>query len=204
MINRRIHKKLITAAVITGCFFMFACENDVNEVRALGKRKPGVDEGRKIESYLSVGGHMRAKLIAPLMLSFQGDSARKAEFPKSLHVDFYNDSLVIESQLGAKYGRYLEGENKVFLKDSVVAFNIKGDTLFAKELYWDQSLGQFHTDKEVTISQRTPRQKLIGLKGIRCNQDLSNITLFDLKPGSFFIVPDSTSTAKDTSKTVIK
>jgi len=41
MINRRIHKKLITAAVITGCFFMFACENDVNEVRALGKRKPG-------------------------------------------------------------------------------------------------------------------------------------------------------------------
>lgn len=147
---------------------------------------------------------MRAKLIAPLMLSFQGDSARKAEFPKSLHVDFYNDSLVIESQLGAKYGRYLEGENKVFLKDSVVAFNIKGDTLFAKELYWDQSLGQFHTDKEVTISQRTPRQKLIGLKGIRCNQDLSNITLFDLKPGSFFIVPDSTSTAKDTSKTVIK
>lgn len=151
-----------------------------------------------------MNGKMRAKLTAPVLLSYQGDSARKAEFPQSLHVDFYNDSLVIESQLSAKYGRYLEGENKVFLKDSVVAFNIKGDTLFAKELYWDQNLNKFYTDKEVTISQKTPRQRLIGLKGIRCNQDLSDITLFDLKPGSFFVVPDSTSATKDTSKTLIK
>lgn len=204
MINRTIHKKLFTAAVITGCFFMFACENDVNEVKQLGKRRPGIDEGRKIESYLSVGGHMRAKLTAPVMLSYQGDSARKAEFPQTLHVDFYNDSLVIESQLGAKYGRYLEGESKVFLKDSVVAFNIKGDTLLAKELYWDQNTGQFYSDKEVTLSQRNPRQQMIGLKGILCNQDLSKFTLFGLKPGSFFIVPDSTSSAKDTSKPVMK
>jgi hypothetical protein len=204
MINRIAYKKIITAAAIAGCFFMQSCENDVNEVKGLGKRKPGVDEGHYIESYLSMNGKMRAKLTAPVLLSYQGDSARKAEFPQSLHVDFYNDSLVIESQLSAKYGRYLEGENKVFLKDSVVAFNIKGDTLFAKELYWDQNLNKFYTDKEVTISQKTPRQRLIGLKGIRCNQDLSDITLFDLKPGSFFVVPDSTSATKDTSKTLIK
>ncbi len=204
MINRLLHKKLLIAAVTTGCFFMLSCENDVNEVKALGKRKPGVDEGRKIESYLSVGGHMRARLTAPVLLSYQGDSARKAEFPQSLHVDFYNDSLVIESQLSARYGRYLEGESKVFLKDSVVAFNIKSDTLFAKELYWDQTLGQFHTDKEVVLSLHSPRQRLIGLKGIRCNQDLSDFTLFEIKPGSFVVVPDSTSTAKDTTNPVMK
>lgn len=204
MIKRLLHKKIWKAAVIAGCFFMQACENDVNEVKELGKRRPGIDEGTKIESYLSLNGKMRAKLTAPQLLSYQGDSARKAEFPKSLHVDFYNDSLVIESQLSAKYGRYLEGENKVFLRDSVVVFNIKGDTLFAKELLWDQTKSEFFTDKEVTLSQKNPRQRLIGLRGMRSKQDLSDITLFQMKPGSFFVIPDSTSTAKDSSKPIVQ
>lgn len=192
MINRSLHTILLTAALIAGCFFVPACENDVNEVKELGKRKAGVDEGRNIESYLSLDGHMRAKLTAPLLLSYQGDSARKAEFPQSLHVDFYNDSLIVESQLSAKYGRYLEGESKVFLRDSVVVFNIKGDTLFCKELWWDQNSGKFHTEKEIILSQRTPRQKIYGM-GFTSNQTLTDFTIFKPQPGSFVVIPDSTT-----------
>src|SRR5258708_3149309 len=99
MINPFTHKKLITAAILTGCFFMFACENDVNEVRELGRKKPGIEEGKNISSFLSMNGKMRAHLTAPLLLRYQGDSARKAEFPNTLHVDFYNDTAKIESQL---------------------------------------------------------------------------------------------------------
>jgi hypothetical protein len=88
MNNWFTHKNILRAAVITGCFFMCACENDVNEVKELGKRKPSIDEGRNIDSYLSMNGKMRAHLTAPLLLRYQGDSAKKAEFPNSLHVDF--------------------------------------------------------------------------------------------------------------------
>ncbi|MCW3088927.1 MAG: lptC, partial [Sediminibacterium sp.] len=188
MINRNFHKTLFTAAVLAGCFFMSACENDVNIVRELGKRKTSVEEGRDIQTYLSMNGRMKAKLTAPLLLRYQGDSAKKAEFPNSLHVDFYNDSMKIESQLNARYGRYLENENKVFLRDHVVAFNIKGDTLFCKEMYWDQNLGQFYTDKEVTISQRSPQKRFNGI-GMKCNQDLTDLTLYKIQPGSFAVVP---------------
>lgn len=193
MINLDIHKRFFTAAVLFGCFFMYACENDVNEVRELGKKKPGIEEGKNIDSYLSMNGKMRAHLTAPLLLRYQGDSARKAEFPKTLHVDFYNDSLKIESQLNARYGQYLENENKVFLRDSVVIFNIKGDTLFCDELFWDQGQQKFYTEKRVRLSKNYRRTFIVGDHGMTANQDLSNIVFFNITPNSYSFIPDSTT-----------
>lgn len=193
MINGFFHTKYFIAALLTGCFFMLACENDVNEVKELGKKKPGIEEGKNITSYLSMGGKMKAKLTAPLLLRYQGDSALKSEFPKTLFVEFYNDSMKLESTLRANYGRYLENENKIFLRDSVVIIRINGDTLETSELTWDQTLGKFHTDKPVVTSQRNPRQKLYAKSGFSSNQNLTNITYYDLDLGSFLILPDSTA-----------
>ncbi len=191
MINQVHHKICFLAALLMGCFFMQSCENDVNEVRELGRKKENVEEGRNIDSYLSMDGKMKAHLTAPLMLRYQGDTGRKTEFPRSLHVDFYNDSTTrIESQLSALYGRYMENESKVYLRDSVVAFNVKGDTLFCKEMYWDQNQQKFYTDKEVTISQRYPKKRFSGI-GMNCNQDLTNLTLYKIQPGSFAMIADS-------------
>ena len=196
MINLHAHNKNIIAAFFIGCFFMLACENDVNEVKELGKKKPGVEEGKNIVSFLSMGGKMKAKLTAPLLLRYQGDSALKSEFPKTLFVEFYNDSMKLESTLRANYGRYMENENKIFLRDSVVIIRINGDTLETSELLWDQTLGRFHTDKPVTTSQRNPRQKLYAKKGFSSNQSLTDITYYELDLGSFLILPDSTADKK--------
>ncbi len=173
---------------------MVGCENDVNEVKQLGVKKPGIEEGKDIVSYLSVAGVMKAKLMAPLLLRYQGDSALKSEFPNSLYVEFYNDSAKVGTKLRAKYGRYLEQDRKVFLRDSVVIIRVNGDTLFTSELYWDQTLGRFYTDKFVEIYQKEPRQKLFAKNGFTANQEFTDYTFFQLQPGSFFILPDSTAT----------
>ena len=192
MINPLLHKKYFWAAVLTGCFFMLSCENDVDEVRELGRKKLNVEEGKNIDSYLSMNGKMRAHLTAPLLLRYQGDSGRRSEFPRSLHVDFYNDSARIESQLSARYGRYLESESKVFLRDSVVIFNTKGDTLFAQELYWDQNQQKFYTDKRVLLSKGYRRTLVVG-NGMTASQDLNSITFFKIEPNSYSYVSDSTA-----------
>lgn len=186
MINRVVKYKLIAAA-LTGCFFVCACkENDISVIQNLNKKSISVDEGKQIESYLSENGKVKAKLISPLMLRYYKDTP-KVEFPKSLHVDFYNDSTKIDSKLSAKYGRYLENENKVFLRDSVVVFNMKGDTLICKELYWDQAQSVFYTDKNVILHQ--PSQKLYG-KGMRADQNFKWFTI--LHPyNSYINIPDS-------------
>lgn len=203
MINRFLHTRILLAALISGCLFVCGCENDINEVRELGSKKASVDEGKSIDSYLSMQGKMKAHLTAPRMLRYGGDSANKIEFPNTLHVDFYNDSVKVESQIRADYGRYLEAEKKVFLRGNVVAFNVKGDTLRCPELYWDQTAGKFYTDKKVVWSQAHRSSLYIGLNGMTCNQDFSSITFNQVQPGSYMHIPDSTAgTATDTMKQV--
>ncbi|MDQ6815205.1 MAG: LPS export ABC transporter periplasmic protein LptC [Bacteroidota bacterium] len=174
------------AALTIGCFFVCSCENDIRDVQNLNKKAINIEEGRQIESYLSEGGKVKAKLTAPLMLSYQKDTP-KVEFPKSLHVDFYNDSTKIESKLSAKFGRYLQGENKVYLRDSVVVFNIKGDTLFCKELYWDQAKATFYSNKNVILHQ--PNQKVYGT-GMIADQNFKWFTIKDPHNG-YINIPDS-------------
>lgn len=187
---------LFKAVLFGSCFFWWSCENDVAEVQALGKRTPGVDEGRQIVSYLSMGGTLKARLNAPLMLRYQGDSALKTEFPQGLFVEFFNDSIKLESTLQARYGKYLEAENKVYLRDSVVVVRLNGDTLRTAELYWDQNQQLFYTNKFTTIIQKEPRQTLYAYKGFRSTQDLGRITYYELKQGSYIILPDSSLPAQ--------
>ncbi|MEP7319047.1 MAG: LPS export ABC transporter periplasmic protein LptC, partial [Panacibacter sp.] len=153
MIKILLHRNYLTAAFFTGCFFICSCENSMQEVRDLGVKKFGQEVAENVESYMSQDGKVKAKLTAPLMLRTESDTTPVVEFPKTLHVDFYGDSINLESRLFAKYGRYLETKGTVFLRDSVIVFNIKGDTLFTNELWWDRNKEIFYTDKHVLIKQ---------------------------------------------------
>ena len=144
-------KKIFIAAFF-GCIF-YACVNDEKKVRDLLTKKIGVDEATNVESYLSQGGKMKGRLTAPIMYRYQ-DTLPRIEFPKTLHVDFFDDSLKVESELDAMFARYYETQNKVYLRDSVTVFNLQGDTLHCRELWWDQGKQKFYTDKAVRIHRK--------------------------------------------------
>lgn len=181
-----LHKYFTIAAVAIGCFFVLSCENDLEEVQNLNKKSIGIEEGRQIESYLSQEGQVKARLNAPVMLRYQYDTP-KVEFPKTLRVTFFDDNTQEESKLFAKYGRYLENENKVYLRDSVVVYNVSGDTLISNELYWDQLQQIFYTDKNVII--RKPDQKIYG-SGLVADQNFKWFTIKNIQ-NSILNIPDS-------------
>lgn len=172
-------------------FTLPACENDINEVRELGKQTANLEEGTQIDSYLSVAGKVNAHLTAPKLIRYQGNGVRKSEFPNTLHVDFYDDSTQIESRIDAQYGSYLENERKVLLKNHVVASNNLGDTLFTDELWWDQVTEKFYTDKMVTISKNYRSDYFVGSKGMTCDQNLTNLHLFEIESNSYTTYKDS-------------
>lgn len=105
-------------------------------------KKLSVDEVKVVTSYLSTGGRLKAKLSAPFMLRYY-DSVPRVEFPNTLHVDFYNDSMKIESYLDAKKAYYYEQQSRVILTDSVVVIRIDGDTLKTEELFWNRTCTSF-------------------------------------------------------------
>ncbi|HEX2608649.1 MAG TPA: LPS export ABC transporter periplasmic protein LptC, partial [Flavisolibacter sp.] len=111
------------------------------------------------------------------------------EFPQKLHVDFFDSLGKVESQLDARYGKYFESMNRVFLKDSVVVSNRNGDTLRCPELWWDQNSQLFYTDKRVRIRRKD--QRIYGGKGMQATQDLNSVTIFQIEQPSMVAIPDS-------------
>lgn len=173
MTNISFYKKIIQAAAfITGCCFVVSCENDVKVVTDFTKKVVMKEEAINVESLLSQEGKLKAKLKAPLMIRVFADTVY-AEFPKSLHCDFYDDNTIIESWLDSKYGKYYENIGKVYLRDSVVVITVKGDTLRSPDLWWDQNTKMFYTDKPALYSG--PDKRITGINGLQATQDLRSV-----------------------------
>lgn len=155
------HVLLGTGLLIILAFFS-SCGNSDKELDDYNRKSLAVEEIKNADINYTVGGKTKAKLTSPLMLRVQ-ESNPYVEFPKTLHVDFFNETGAIDSRMDALYGKYFEQESKVFLKDSVKVINVLGDTLYCNELWWDRNRkgSEFYTDKPVRI-----RRKLQIIDGI--------------------------------------
>jgi hypothetical protein len=150
-----------------------SCENSKQEIENATKKNLGVEEAVTVDINYTLAGNAKAKLTSPLMLRVQ-DTMPYVEFPKTLHVDFYNDSAKVESLLDAHYAKYIESQSKILLRDSVRFIGLKnGDTLYCDELYWDRNrpVYQFYTDKPVRI--KTKMQTIYGT-GFETSQDFKD------------------------------
>jgi len=172
---------------ICAAFVLPACENSNKELKDLASKSLGVEEAHQVDINYTLGGKAKAKLLSPLMLRVQ-DTVPYVEFPKKLHVDFYNDTAGVDSRLDAQYGKYLESQSKVFLKDSVKIINTKGDTLYCNELWWDRNRygHEFYTDKPVRIRTRT---QIIDGIGMESAQNFKNWVI--LHATGYINVPQS-------------
>jgi LPS export ABC transporter protein LptC len=186
MINKLPHNIFLQAAFIWSCLFVYGCENDPQDIRNNSSSRSMVEEVTGVQSLISQNGVPRALLKAPYMLRYSADTSF-LEFPKSLHVQFFDGSGKVESQLDAKYGKYYESRSTVYLRDSVIVFNNSGDTLRSPDLWWDQNTKRFYTDKQVSV--KTKSKQIFGGKGLEADQDLTRWTIF--QPTGFVIVPDN-------------
>jgi LPS export ABC transporter protein LptC len=191
-VNMSKHSNLKNLFVVAALFFLASsCENDDRVLKDWTKNVVLKEEATQITTYLSQQGLLRAKIIAPVMNKFSTDTVALI-FPKTLHCDFFNDSIQKESWLDARYGVYYENLNKVFLKDSVVVITSKGDTLISPELWWDQNTQLFYTDKYAIY--KGPGKNIYGGKGLEATQDLKRIT-FKETSGTMQVVDGPTTPA---------
>ncbi len=140
-------------------------------VQNFNKKETQVEEGKNINILYTTAGKLKSILKAPVMLRYMTDSPY-TEFPKGIHVDMYRDSIIIESVVIARYCKYLESQSKTYLRDSVRVTNIAGDTLWAQDMWWDQTKKLFYSDKHVRLFQKLANQRITGT-GFVATQDLN-------------------------------
>src|SRR5438045_2024137 len=107
IVSQKYNFIFYTAALLSGCCFLCGCENDQKDIDVWLKDKVMREEATNIEAFMSSEGKTKAKLKAPLMYRVMADT-QYLEFPRTMHVDFYNDSTRIETWLDCKYGKYFE------------------------------------------------------------------------------------------------
>lgn len=146
------------------------CENDLSAVAAFDTRKLGVEQAYNVETIVSQSAVVKGVLTAPYMERYVTHPPH-TDFPKGLQVIFYDDSSRKESILTANFGRMDEGNNDIFLRDSVVFINLtSAQRLDCKDLRWDSKTSLFITDRFCRLSTLT--DTIYG-QGFRANQDFS-------------------------------
>jgi len=183
-LSLRVHKTLFFLTVI--CLFLLSilltsCGNSDGDVSQYNTKSLGIEEIKDADINYTLGGRAKAKLLSPLMLRVQ-DVNPYVEFPKKLHVDFFNETGQVDSRLDARYGKYFEQESRVFLKDSVKVINVLGDTLYCDELWWDRNKkgSEFYTDKPVRIRRK---MEIINGTGMQAAQDFKNWVILNPSQG---------------------
>ena len=174
-------KPLFFIPFIFTFLLLSSCGNSDKDLNEYNYKALGVEEIKDADINYTLGGNAKAKLTSPLMLRVQ-EASPYVEFPKKLHVDFFNETGTVDSRLDALYGKYLEQESRVFLKDSVRVINILGDTLYCNELWWDRSRrgNEFYTDKPVRIRRK---MEVINGTGMQAAQDFKNWVILNPSQG---------------------
>jgi LPS export ABC transporter protein LptC len=169
------------ASIMVLVFFCAAslssCKNSKSDIDKLFAKKLGVDTVLKLESYMSQNGKMKAKLLSNIMVRYQysANSEPKMEFPDSIYVEFYNDTLGVETKVTANYAEYMETQQKIYLRDSVKIVNLKkGDTIYCMDMIWDQNKQTFTSEK--AMRWISPSQNIRGT-GFSAKQDLSQFNI---------------------------
>ncbi len=198
MINSIIHTRYFSLAyaragalkLIQGILFVavFAsCKNDMSEINAVVNKSQGQEEkAYDVTLIYSSEAKVQARLFAKEFVRNEVAKPTYIDLKKGLKVEFYDDSLNVQSTLTAKYARIYEQKQNVLIRDSVLIVNKKGEKLRTEELVWNQTIQKFYTDKAVSITTGT--QTLYG-DAMEANHDFSWYRITNLR-GSMSVEKD--------------
>lgn len=179
--NNNIFKS--TVVVVTTAV-LFACGNNLSEVK-----KIGLSEGEPIgvaENFnfkYTDSGRMTANLVSPKMMDFSNREFDYIEFPEGAHLDIY-DKENEKSTVVADYAIVYNKTGIIDMQGNVVLNTPSQDTLFAEQLYYDQSKEWLFTNKSVVFKNKG---NLIPGIGFDSNSDFTNAQVLEIREGTITV-----------------
>ena len=151
---------------------IFACENDMDDVRAYEERmNVKIETVKEVEILYSDSAQVRVRITAETMLNKLDRSEPHQEFIDGIFVEFFAPNGLVTSTMTANYAIRFEKKGQVIARDSVVWASIDGQKLETEELIWDEKGEEIFTHKYARITTQT---EIIRGYGFRAKQDFSN------------------------------
>jgi LPS export ABC transporter protein LptC len=162
--SNHIYNLLHRLLVLPGVFFLlFSCENDIQKIQSLSNIEMPEVSAENIEIIYTDSAVMELKLKADKIKQYVNVDRPYIEFPVGVYVEFYDDSLNIETILKANHAFYFTEEKFWEAKGNVVVNNLaEFRKLNTEELFWDEnkqiiysnSYTKVETEDEVSYGER--------------------------------------------------
>lgn len=179
MIGKTRNKFFKRISVIGLAGILFACVNDLNDVKKITYDPKSPSEvTENLEVFYTDSGYPKIRLFAKLSETYVLPK-QVTKFRKGLKVEFFDEAGDVVSILTSQYGEIRTEEGMMFVRDSVELFNIqKQQRLRTEELIWNQKDSLIYSNKSVVVT--SPDGILYG-KGIKTTQDFENYTFVEPK-----------------------
>ncbi|MFB9056985.1 LPS export ABC transporter periplasmic protein LptC [Mariniflexile ostreae] len=153
------HKTVYIVTLIAVTMF-FSCDNRLSDVQKMGisENEPiGVAENLNLKQIDS--GRVEAILISPKMLDYSNRAFAFNEFPEGINLELFEKGKKTATII-ADYAMIYNKTNLIDLQGHVILATDTKDTLFAEQLFFDQSKQWVFTNRPVTF--RTGLDKING------------------------------------------
>lgn len=149
-----------------------SCSNDLKDIEKIKlMEQPNVEQAKNVEILYSDSAVLRMRIIASEMRNIVDAKEPKREFPKGVHVDFFNENKGKSSELSANYAEYMEKKKEIILRDSVVIWNFRNEQMETEELIWKERTNEIYSKKFVKIT--TPTEIIEGY-GFSSDMEFTN------------------------------
>lgn len=138
MQNIKLHilKNSVIALAMT---LFFACKNNLDDVKKMGmSANDPVGVSDSINVKYTDSGRLAANLISPKMFDFSNRAFAYSEFPEGVILHLYDKNRA-KTTIISDYAILYDNTNLIDLRGHVIAATSTNDTLFAEQLYYDQS-----------------------------------------------------------------
>ena len=185
--TQKIQGKTLVALLVSATMLLSCGENiprvdNVNEI--------SVQETDDLRITHSVNGKFRYHITSPKVFDYSMNEEPYQEFPQGGFIQIYNDSLVLETTIFAKYAiHHIKPKELWMATDSVVVHNlVKGQSLYTDTLYWDTEKREIYTDSYVKVV--TPDMVMPGEHGMRSDEQFRDYVFKSVRNSELFYSND--------------
>jgi len=171
--EKKIIINIVTVFTVT---MFFSCKNNLKQVQNMSSvdGKPLSIAHDINTKYTNLEG-LKMNLKSDKMLDFSNRAFAFFEFPDGVDLDFFDEDSN-KSNVIADYGLVYNNTNLIDLRGNVVLTTHNNDTLFAKQLYFDQNREWLFTNLPVRF--RT-NNEIINGNGFDSNSDFTNAEVLE-------------------------
>lgn len=168
--------------VLAGTIMLLSCKNDIRKVSRITDQEQLPEmSGENLVMTYSDSARIKYKMYTPLYYKIHTEKEEYDEFPKGIHVIYYDTDGSVLGEIRSKYAKNHIQEGLWEARNQVVVENSEGKKLETELLFWDTAKQWIYSDRYTRLTDGN--NILESSEGFESDQNLRNPVFKNITDG---------------------